>query len=128
MTDAVFANPEAPVLSAPRRRRLPNRRCAFALALGGALLLIAVVAAGLLAGPAAQATDFAAKSLPPSLIHPFGTDWMGRDMLLRTVAGLSTSVLVGLMRPPRSSRFRWPRRRRWAPAGPMPRSAGSSTS
>ena len=97
MTDAVFANPEAPVLSAPRRRRLPNRRCAFALALGGALLLIAVVAAGLLAGPAAQATDFAAKSLPPSLIHPFGTDWMGRDMLARTLAGLSTSVLVGLL-------------------------------
>ena len=102
MTDAVSVN-QTPVLSAPRRLRLPNRRRAFALALGGALLLIAVVAAGLLAGPAAQATDFAAKSLPPSLIHPFGTDWMGRDMLLRTVAGLSTSVLVGLMAAAASS-------------------------
>ena len=96
MTDAVFAN-QPPVLSAPRRLRLPNRRRAFALALGGALLLAAVVVAGLMAGPAAQATDFVAKSLPPSLSHPFGTDWMGRDMLLRTLAGLSTSVLVGLM-------------------------------
>lgn len=102
MTDVVFAAPkapkapEAPVLSAPYRRRLPNRRRAFVLAVGGALLLVAVVVAGLVAGPAAQATDFAAKSLPPSLIHPFGTDWMGRDMLLRTLAGLSISALVGL--------------------------------
>ena len=97
MTDAVSVNPEAPVLSAPRRRRLPNRRCAFALALGGALLLAAVVVAGLVAGPAAQATDFAAKSLPPSLIHPFGTDWMGRDMLLRTLAIVLKELLLLLI-------------------------------
>lgn len=85
-----------PVLSAPRARRLPNRRAAVLMAGGGALLLVAVVVAGLLLQPAAQATDFAAKNLAPSLTHPFGTDWMGRDMFVRTLAGLSTSVLVGL--------------------------------
>jgi len=69
---------------------------AAVLAAGGALLLAAVVAAGLAVSSAAQATDFAAKNLAPSLAHPFGTDWMGRDMLCRTLAGLSTSVLVGL--------------------------------
>ena len=87
---------EAPVLSAPRTGRLPNRKCSVALAAAGAVLLAVVIIAGLLLQPAAQATDFAAKSLAPSLSHPFGTDWMGRDMLCRTLAGLSTSVLVGL--------------------------------
>ena len=87
---------EAPVLSAPRTGRLPNRKRSVALAAAGAVLLAAVIIAGLGLQPAAQATDFAAKSLAPSLSHPFGTDWMGRDMLCRTLAGLSTSVLVGL--------------------------------
>ncbi|WP_217952303.1 ABC transporter permease [Adlercreutzia caecimuris] len=87
---------EAPVLSAPRTGRLPNRKRSVALAAAGAVLLVAVIIAGLGLQPAAQATDFAAKSLAPSLSHPFGTDWMGRDMLCRTLAGLSTSVLVGL--------------------------------
>jgi peptide/nickel transport system permease protein len=45
---------------------------------------------------AATATDFSAKNLAPSAAHPFGTDWMGRDMLARTLAGLSTSALIGL--------------------------------
>lgn len=59
--------------------------------------------AGHALAPAATATEFSAKSLAPSLglggapAHPFGTDWMGRDMLARTLAGLSTSVFVGLL-------------------------------
>ncbi|WP_304427038.1 ABC transporter permease [uncultured Adlercreutzia sp.] len=96
LASAVAASSEAPVLSAPRARRLPNRKRSAALAAASALLLAAIVVAGLLLEPAAQATDFAAKNLAPSLAHPFGTDWMGRDMLCRTLAGLSTSVLVGL--------------------------------
>lgn len=95
-SDSPAAAALPPVLSAPRVRRLPNRRAAVIMAAVGALLLAAVVVAGLLLQPAAQATDFAAKNLAPSLAHPFGTDWMGRDMFVRTLAGLSTSVLVGL--------------------------------
>ena len=56
-----------------------------------------MVAAGLALYSQATVTDFTAKNLAPSLAHPFGTDWMGRDMLSRTLAGLSTSVLVGLL-------------------------------
>ena len=39
--------------------------------------------------------DFAQKGLKPSLKHPFGTDMLGRDMLIRTIKGLSVSVTVG---------------------------------
>lgn len=58
--------------------------------------LAAVAAAGHALAGAACATDFAQVSLAPSPEHPFGTDWMGRDMLARTLAGLSTSIAVGL--------------------------------
>ena len=34
--------------------------------------------------------------LPPSFAHPFGTDWLGRDLFLRTLKGLSVSLTVGV--------------------------------
>lgn len=85
-----------PVLQAPAARRVPGRRAVLAGCVAAALALVAVVIAGIVLGSEAAATNFAAKNLPPSPAHPFGTDWMGRDMLLRTLAGLSTSVLVGM--------------------------------
>lgn len=41
-------------------------------------------------------TNFAIKMQPPSFEHIFGTDWMGRDMFIRTIKGLSLSILIGL--------------------------------
>ena len=41
-------------------------------------------------------TDFAIKMQAPSFVHPFGTDWMGRDMFIRTLKGLSLSIMIGL--------------------------------
>ncbi len=84
------------ILHIPKARRLPSRRAALVLAVASVALLVGVVVAGRVLEPAAMATDFTQKNLPPSLAHPFGTDWMGRDMLARTLAGLSLSVLVGL--------------------------------
>lgn len=65
----------------------------FAMA---AAMLVLVVVAGASVQQQARVSDFAAKGLAPCAAHWFGTDMMGRDMFLRTVAGLSTSVLVGL--------------------------------
>ncbi len=87
----------SPVLYRPRKKRVGNRKLTLAAFVGAIGALAAVVIAGLLSADAATATDFAIKNLAPSLAHPFGTDWMGRDMLMRTLAGLSTSVLVGLL-------------------------------
>lgn len=39
--------------------------------------------------------NFTLRNLPPSLEHLFGTDWMGRDMLTRTLKGLGLSIQVG---------------------------------
>ncbi len=86
----------APLLSAPANRRVTGRRAVLVGCIVAAVALVAVVIAGILVGPDASRTDFAAKNLAPCLAHPFGTDWMGRDMLLRTLAGLSTSILVGV--------------------------------
>ncbi|MFE5484260.1 ABC transporter permease [Streptomyces sp. NPDC056527] len=44
-----------------------------------------------------QAVDLSLKLLPPSWEHPFGTDDVGRDLLLRCVYGLRISLLVGLV-------------------------------
>ena len=85
-----------PVLHAPRRARMANRRLALLACVLAALALAAVVAAGLVVGERAGVSDFSIKNQAPSLAHPFGTDQMGRDMFLRTLAGLSTSVLIGL--------------------------------
>lgn len=60
-------------------------------------LLCAVTAAGLALGDAALTTDFARKNLTPCPDAPFGSDWMGRDMFARTMAGLSLSIRIGLL-------------------------------
>ncbi|MFF3287027.1 ABC transporter permease [Streptomyces sp. NPDC003023] len=66
-----------------------------------AVTVAAVALAVLLVPPLVQldqqAVDLSMKLRPPSAAHPFGTDDVGRDLLLRCVYGLRVSLLVGLV-------------------------------
>ena len=75
-----------------------NRRKAMAVLLAVSVILLAAIAiAGQVLREQALATDFTRKNLPPSLAYPFGTDWMGRDMFVRSLTGLSISIRIGLL-------------------------------
>ena len=74
-----------------------RRRAALCLLVFTLGLLCAVTAAGTLLAGQAMVTDFTRKNLPPCVPFLFGTDWMGRDMLSRTLTGLSLSIRIGLL-------------------------------
>ncbi len=57
--------------------------------------LLGVYLSGILLSDDLITADFSQKALKPSLEHPFGTDMLGRDMLVRTLKGLSVSIVVG---------------------------------
>ncbi len=59
------------------------------------LLIISVLISSLFIGDIP--TSFINANQMPSFQHPFGTDWMGRDMFLRTLSGLSLSLIVGIV-------------------------------
>lgn len=74
-----------------------QRQAAVVLLAVSVLLLAGITVAGELLADAALETDFSRKNLAPSLQYLFGTDWMGRDMFVRTITGLSMSIRIGLL-------------------------------
>ncbi|MFP4325686.1 MAG: ABC transporter permease [Desulfonatronovibrio sp.] len=67
------------------------------LTISGCLVLFGAVFAGAsLYGEQGEVTHLTLRKLSPSFEHPFGTDWLGRDMLARTLKGLRISLFVGL--------------------------------
>ncbi|MGK5641336.1 ABC transporter permease [Streptomyces sp. URMC 126] len=73
-------------------RRLPKGAVSAALV---AVTVLAVILVPLFVPLDEQAVDLGAKLRAPSAAHPFGTDEVGRDLLLRSVYGLRVSLLVG---------------------------------
>jgi peptide/nickel transport system permease protein len=68
----------------------------------GALVLLAVALASLLGpfalpDPLAQPNILGGAMQPPSLVHPFGTDELSRDVLSRVVSGGRVSLSVALL-------------------------------
>lgn len=61
------------------------------------LCLVGITLLGTAWEEEAGVVDFSRKNLPPCLAYPFGTDFMGRDMVKRTVAGLSRSIRLGIV-------------------------------
>jgi peptide/nickel transport system permease protein len=78
------------------RERL-DRRLKTLLLIAGCLVFFGVVFSGAwLYGEQGETTQLTMRKLAPSLAYPFGTDWLGRDMLARTLKGLRISLFVGL--------------------------------
>ncbi|MEW9512256.1 ABC transporter permease [Streptomyces bacillaris] len=80
---------------------LPGRTTRRVRVVTSVTIVVAVALAVLIVPPLAQldeqAVDLSNKLHPPSWAHPFGTDDVGRDLLLRCVYGLRVSLLVGLV-------------------------------
>lgn len=80
---------------------LPGRTTRRVRIITSVTIVVTVALAVLVVPPLAQldqqAVDLANKLEPPSWAHPFGTDDVGRDLLLRCVYGLRVSLLVGLV-------------------------------
>lgn len=62
-----------------------------------ALLLLAIIVSPWVMGDDGLSPVLTQRNQPPHLAHPFGTDWLGRDMLSRSLHGMSLSLRIGLL-------------------------------
>ena len=78
-------------------RKLGTREQAIVLSCFFSVIIVLVLIIGYFIPDTAIMTDLTNINEAPGLKHIFGTDWVGRDMLLRTTKGLSLSIKVGLL-------------------------------
>lgn len=79
------------------KRKINQRQKAKVILAIAVVFLAGVAISGRICHDAAMVTDFSRKNLAPCLQYPFGTDWLGRNMFYRTLTGLSTSILIGIL-------------------------------
>lgn len=61
------------------------------------VFFLVILVSGSLINEDSLYVDLANIFAPPGSGHIFGTDWVGRDMLIRTIKGLSLSMKIGLL-------------------------------
>ncbi|MEM6520834.1 MAG: ABC transporter permease [Cyanobacteria bacterium P01_C01_bin.70] len=85
-------------IAAPIQRLRSNRRrqTLWGIALC-ALFLLAIILSPWVIGDADLGPALTQRNQSPSFAHPFGTDWLGRDMLSRSLHGMSLSLRIGLL-------------------------------
>lgn len=76
---------------------LTKRLLTLIVVVSSLIVIVIILIAGILIPDSTNDAEFALRNLPPSLQHPFGTDWLGRDVLTRTVNGLSMSLVIGVV-------------------------------
>lgn len=77
-------------------RSLNRRTKVVILTIIMTIILIAIYGLGVLIPEDAVTGSFMNAKQPPSLAHPFGTDALGRDLLMRTLKGMAVSMTVGV--------------------------------
>ncbi|MDQ3779433.1 MAG: ABC transporter permease [Chloroflexota bacterium] len=77
-------------------RQFRRHRLALGSLVAMAMLVVGIIVGPLLISYDPERIDFAAKSQPPSLMHPMGTDELGRDQLVRVLDGGRVSLAVAL--------------------------------
>ena len=61
------------------------------------VFFITILIAGSVIDAEKFSIDLINKNQSPSIMHIFGTDWIGRDMFFRTLKGLSISMKIGVL-------------------------------
>lgn len=80
------------------RRLRARRRAVIGLGIVGSLAAVALLAPVLTAyDPVVQLDLESGRLLPPSLAHPFGTDFYSRDLLSRIVYGARISLTIAFL-------------------------------
>ncbi|MBN1318356.1 MAG: ABC transporter permease [Anaerolineales bacterium] len=95
MTEKKLRKAYSPV-SMALRRFIRHRMAMVGLLLMAIIVLYIIFGSLFFPEEKANRLNLREKISPPSLIHPFGTDLVGRDIMARTVYGGQISLIIGL--------------------------------